>query len=181
MHGFRITRSLRILATVTAVLMATACGGGDHNPTGPGGGFGGDHGGNGGGGNGGGGNGDGGNGGGGNDGGQTGFAGDYRLFSVGFIALPADLTFDQCNPTRVLGGALRMNDDGTWEFAVQMIQFGADDELDDEGTWQWDGTLLHFQSDAYGDSFTAKIDDGIRMDYDYCPDGQSDIQLVFGK
>jgi hypothetical protein len=167
MHRFEIKRSLRILAACSALLLAAACGGGDKSPTGPG------PGGN-----------DGGDNGGGNNGGGggNGFAGDYQLLSVGKIALPANLTFDQCDPARVFGGALRMNADGTWEFAISLADaYGTNDEFDDEGTWQWDGTRLQFQSEAYGDSFSAKIDGAIMMDYDYCPDGQSDIQLVFGQ
>jgi hypothetical protein len=165
MHGFEIKRWVRVLAAGSALLAAVACGGGDKGPTGP---TGGDGGGN--------------DGGGNNGGGDNVLAGDYYLFSVGKISLPADLTFDQCNPARVFGGSLRMNADGTWKFTVQLAdQYSPNDELNDEGTWEWDGTLLTFQSAAYGDSFTAKIDGGIKMDYDYCPDGKSDIQLVFSK
>ncbi len=155
MHGFEIKRWVRVLAAGSALLLVAACGGGDKSPTGPTGGDG---------------------------GGDNVLVGDYYLFSVGKISLPADLTFDQCDPARVLGGSLRMNADGSWMFTVQVVdQYSPNDELNDEGTWQWDGTLLTFQSAAYGDSFTAKIDGGIKMDYDYCPDGKSDIQLVFSK
>jgi len=156
MHGFEIKHWVRVLAAGSALLLATACGGGgDKGPTGPTG----------------------------DDGGDNNvLAGDYFLFSVGKVSLPADLTFDQCDPARVFGGSLRMNADGTWMFTVQLAdQYGPNDELNDEGSWVWDGTLLTFQSAAYGDSFTAKIDGGIKMDYDYCPDGKSDIQLVFSK
>ena len=155
MHGFEIKHWVRVLAAGSALLLATACGGGDKGPTDPTGGDGGDN---------------------------NVLAGDYYLFSVGKISLPADLTFDQCDPARVFGGSLRMNADGTWMFTVQLAdQYSANDELNDEGSWTWDGTLLTFQSAAYGDSFTAKIDGGIKMDYDFCPDGKSDIQLVFSK
>ena len=162
MHRFEIKRWMRVLAAGSARRGAAACGGGHDGPTGPGGG-----------------NGGGNNGG----GGDNALVGDYSLFSVGFVSLPADLTFDHCDPARVFGGALRMNADGTWMFTVQLAdQYSPHDELNDEGTWTWDGgTRVAFQSDAYGDSFTAKIDAGLRMDYDYCPDGQSDIQLVFSK
>jgi hypothetical protein len=155
MHGFEIKHWVRVLAAGSALVLATACGGGDKAPTGPTG----------------------------DDGGDNNvLAGDYYLFSVGKVSLPADLTFDQCNPARVFGGSLRMNADGSWMFTVQLAdQYSPNDELNDEGTWVWDGTLLTFQSAAYGDSFTAKIDGGIKMDYDFCPDGKSDIQLVFSK
>jgi hypothetical protein len=165
MHGFEIKRWVRVLAAGSALLLVAACGGGDKSPTGP---TGGDGGGN--------------DGGGNNGGGDNVLPGDYYLFSVGKISLPADLTFDPCDPARVFGGSLRMNADGTWMFTVQLAdQYSPNDELNDEGTWGWDGTLLTFESAAYGDSFTAKIDGGIKMDYDYCPDGKSDIQLVFSK
>jgi hypothetical protein len=157
MQLFEIGRSLRMLAAGAALALA-ACGGGGggSGPAGPGGG--------------------------GNDGGDSGLEGDYQLARVGFVELPADLTFEAgCSPVRVTGGALRLNDDGTWEFALAVWYGTAADEFDDAGTFQLNGTTLSFESTAYGDSFTGKIDGGIRLDYDYCPDGKSDIQLVFGR
>jgi hypothetical protein len=161
MHGFAIKRALRILAFGSVLLLAGACGGGK-DPTGPGPG--------------------GGNGGDGGDGGDVGLAGNYQLARIGFVELPADLTFEAgCDPVRITGGGLRINADGTWEFALALQNQYGPDEFDDEGTFQQEGAMLSFQSAAYGDSFTGKIDGGIKMDYDYCPDGQSDIQLVFGR
>jgi hypothetical protein len=168
MHGFEIKRGgLRILAVGLVLLLAGACGGGkDLTAPGPGGG----------------GNGNGGNGGGGNGGnGNGGLAGDYQLARIGFVGLPADLTFESCDPVRITGGALRINGDGTWEFAIALQDQNGQGEFDDEGTMAQNGATLSFESAAYGDSFTGKIDGAILMDYDYCPDGQSDIQLVFGR
>jgi hypothetical protein len=156
MQGLEVKRGLRILAAGTALLLATACGGGNA-PTGPGGG-------------------------GGGGGGNTGLAGDYQLARIGFVGLPADLTFEGgCDPVRITGGTLRIDNDGSWQFALAVEDQTGNGEFDDEGTFELNGTALSFESAAYGDSFTGKIDGGLKLDYDYCPDGQSDIQLVFGR
>ena len=84
MHGFEMKRRMRMLATGSALLLLAACGGGDKTPTGPAGRDGGGN-----------------DGGGNNGGGANVLVGDYSLFSVGKIALPADLTFDQCSPARL--------------------------------------------------------------------------------
>jgi hypothetical protein len=97
------------------------------------------------------------------------------------VSLPADLTFEGCDPVRITGGALRIDNDGTWQFALAVQDQSGNGEFDDEGTFELNGTALSFESAAYGDSFTGKIDGGLKLDYDYCPDGQSDIQLVFGR
>jgi hypothetical protein len=162
MHWFETKRWLRTIAAGSLVLLAAGCGGGDTSPTGPGGG----------------GNG-GGGGGGGND---TGIAGEYQLLSIGHIALPADLTFEQCDPVRIAGGRLEIHDNNTWVFALATQDGNGNDQFEDEGQVQEDGLRLLFESADYGDSFHANFDGAVmKMDYDWCPDGQTDIQLVFGK
>ncbi|MGH7511297.1 MAG: hypothetical protein ACREOQ_00100 [Gemmatimonadales bacterium] len=167
MHWSYTKRWLRML-TAGSLLLAAACGGG-RSPVEPGSG------------NDGGGNGGGGNGGGGNGGGGNGLAGEYQLARIGFVGLPADLTFDGCDAVRITGGALELNHDGTWAFSLDTQYATGAERFDDEGTYVQTGAELVFDSEAYGDSFGGKIDGGIKMDYDWCPDGQSDIQLVFGR
>jgi hypothetical protein len=161
-------RGLRLMAATCALLLA-ACGG-DSGPTGPGGG----------------GNG-GGNSGGGGDGGSgqgdQGIAGAYELVNLGGrVALPIDLTIETCDPVRFYGGGLRLNRDGTWQLEVEIQGVDGPQDLEDEGSFEQDGTTLWFESEYYGDSFEGEIDGTVaKLDYDYCPDGQSDIQFWFQK
>src|SRR6476620_6083505 len=112
MHWSDTKRWLRML-TAGSLLLAAACGGGK-SPTEPGGG-----------------NGGGGNGGGGNGGGGNGLAGEYQLARIGFVGLPADLTFDGCDAVRISGGGLELNDDGTWAFSLATQYATGAEQFDD--------------------------------------------------
>ena len=144
---------LRLLAAGAALVLA-ACGG-DKSPTGPGDG--------------------------GNDGGD-GVAAEFALASIGFVALPAYLTIEDCAPTRFTGGAMWFYDDGSWEFAVAIQNDEGDTRFDNAGWYEQAGGALWFESED-GETFQGTIDqDGvIAIDYDYCQNGQTDIQLVFAR
>jgi hypothetical protein len=148
-----MSRRLRLLAT-SAVLLANACGGG--STTGP-------------------------NGGGGGGGGAgDGIAGVYIMVALGLASLPFDVMIEDCGTTRFNGGDLQLENDGTWKFAIDTEDENGPQEFDDAGEYELDGTTLRFTSETYGDSFTGKLDGTVaRLDYDYCADGQSDIQFVF--
>jgi hypothetical protein len=162
MHWDNGARGLRVLAA-TCTLLVAACGG-DSSPTGPGGGAGG-------------------GGAGGGGGGDQEIAGTYELVNLGGrVALPIDLTIETCDPVRFMGGGLRLNGDGTWQLLVEMQDASGRLELEDEGYFEQDGADLWFESEYYGDSFQGAIDGTVaKLDYDYCPDGQSDIQFWFQK
>ena len=157
-----MSRSLRLLA-MSAVLLASACGGG--STTGPNGGGGGG----------------GGNGGGnGNGGDGDGIAGVYTMVGLGFVSLPFDVVIEDCGTTRFNGGDLQLENDGTWKFAIDTEGENGPEEFDDAGRFELDGTTLRFDSETYGDSFTGKLEGTVaRLDYDFCANGQSDIQFVF--
>jgi hypothetical protein len=73
-----------------------------------------------------------------------------------------------------------LNTDGTWDFAVSVQNDDGDTHMDDQGDFEHEGTALWFDSADFGDSFQGTIEDGlVKMDYDFCADGNSDIQLVF--
>ena len=81
---------------------------------------------------------------------------------------------------RFIGGGLRLNDDGTWQLVVELQDENGPQELDDEGYFAQYDTELLFESTDYGDSFRGTIDGTVaKLDYDFCPDGQSDIQFWF--
>ena len=157
MRWTKLQQGLRILAVgsvLVSVLVLAACGGGK-SPTGPGP----------------------------NPApGNDGITGDYALARIGFVSLPAYLTIEDCDPTRFTGGGMRFYDDGTWEFAVAIQDDFGDTRFDNAGSYEQQGGALWFESD-YGESFQGTIDqDGvIAIDYDYCQNGQTDIQLVFAR
>ena len=149
-------RMVRVLAMSSVLLAPAACGGGgDKSPTGPGNG----------------GNGDG-------DGGVSQFA----LARIGLISLPANLNIEDCAPTRFTGGAMRFYDDGSWEFAIAIQDDLGNTRFDNAGWFEQEGGALWFEAED-GETFQGTIDqDGvIAIDYDYCQNGETDIQLVFAR
>lgn len=154
MRWFESRRRRSIMAASAMLLLATACGGGK-SPTGPGNGPGG-----------------------GND---NGIAGDYQLASIGKVELGTVLNIENCVPVRFHDGQMRFYDDGTWDFAVDIETPNGFQEYDDSGDYQENGGTVLLDSD-YGYSFQGKFDgQEAKLDYDFCPNGQTDIRLVFDK
>jgi len=151
-----------VLASGAALILAAACGGGgDKNPTGPGG--------------------DGGGNGGGN-GGAGGLAGVYQLTEIGQVGVPTDVDLGACSTVTIVDGALRLDDDGTWQLSLHMTDENGQAQLDDEGDFETDGHKLTLHSDTYDDTFTGRVDAGIgTLHYDLCPDGNADVNFVFLK
>ncbi len=154
MYWHRYARGVRMLVGGWVMLLATACGGGD-GPTAPGG--------------------NGGNGGGG------GIEGTYDLVNLGGrVSLPIDLQIEACPMVRFLGGGLRLYGDGTWEMVVKLQDESGPTELSDQGSFEQNGSDLSFESEDYGDSFEGSVDGTVvKFDYDYCPNGETDIQFWF--
>jgi hypothetical protein len=153
-----IREGVRILVGGWVVLLASACGGGD-GPTAPGG--------------------NGGNGGG--NGGNGDIAGAYDLINLGGrVSLPIDLQIEACPMVRFMGGGLKLYGDGTWEMAVELQDENGPQKLSDQGNYEQEGTDLWFESADYGDSFEGSVDGTVvKFDYDYCPNGETDIQFWF--
>jgi hypothetical protein len=163
MQWYRFGRDLRTLACALTLSLAAGCGGGGHSPLEPGGG----------------GN---GNGGGGN-GGDQGIAGDYTLVNYGGrVSLPIELQIESCPAVTFTGGELTIYDDNTWDLTLDYTSPNGADYLEDEGSLVQNGTALSFSSANYGDSFQGSVDGRVvKFDYDWCPDGQSDMQPWFAK
>jgi hypothetical protein len=143
--------ALHLLAT-TAVLALAACGGGDRSPTGP------------------------------EPEPGDGVVAELTLARIGFVSLPAYLAIEDCGHTRFTGGGMTFYDDGSWEFAVAIQNDFGDTRFDNAGWYEQEGGALWFE-DEDGETFQGTIDeDGvIAIDYDYCQNGQTDIQLVFAR
>jgi len=164
MHWYRIRRDLRTLACALTLSLAAGCGGG-HDPVGPGGG--------------------GGNDGGGNGGGHQSIVGDYQLANYcGRVSLPIELQIETCPAVTFTGGELTIYDDDTWDLTLDYTSPGGADYLEDEGSLTQTGTALSFTSDDYGDSFQGSVTADnrvVKFDYDWCPNGQSDMQPWFAR
>jgi hypothetical protein len=155
MRWIKFKRCLHILTVTSALVLPAACGGGS-SPTGP----------------------------------RpdpdpqpapdNGLIGDYRLARIGFVSLPAYLTIEDCGATRFMGGGMRLYDDGTWKFEIAIQNDFGDTRFDNGGSFEQAGGALWLEADD-GEAFQGTIDgDGvIAIDYDYCQNGETDMQLVF--
>jgi hypothetical protein len=162
MHWNNVHRRLRTLACALTLSLAAGCGGG-HSPVEPGGGDG--------------------HGGGGGGGGNQGIAGDYTLVNYGGrVSLPIELQIESCPAVTFTGGELTIYDDDTWDLTLDYTGANGADYLEDEGSLVQNGATLSFSSADYGDSFQGSVDGRVvKFDYDWCPDGQSDMQPWFAK
>jgi hypothetical protein len=142
-----------LLAAASAVLLATACGGGDNKgPTGPG-------------------------------GGDNGVTGEYELVTVGRSALPTDVQIEDCIPTRFFEGQLKLLDDGTWKLGLHLYDdnYGDSGYLD-EGEWEQDGSTVQLYSVYYRATFEGRLTGNeVSIMYDWCENGVPDLQFVFDR
>jgi len=158
MHWYRFRRELRTLACALTLSLAAGCGGG-HSPVEPG------------------------SGGGGGGGGDQGIVGDYTLVNYGGrVSLPIELQIESCPAVTFTGGELTIYDDDTWSLTLDYTDANGADYVEDEGDLVQNGTALSFASADYGDSFQGSVDGRvIKFDYDFCPNGQTDMQPWFAK
>jgi hypothetical protein len=148
------TNHWRRALAIASLLLATACGG-HTDPSGPA-----DD--------------------GGNDKGAV--IGAYDLAAIGKVALGNELQIETCIPVRFTGGVMNVYENGAWDFTVQVATQNGNGQFRDWGTYEQAGTALWFASEPYGDNFEGTFDGAeVKLDYDFCPNGETDIQLVFDK
>jgi hypothetical protein len=143
-----------MLAAASAVLLATACGGGDKSPTGPG-----------------------------NGGDDNAITGEYELVQVGRDGLPTEVQIEDCIPTQFFEGRLRLEADGTWKLGLHLYDdnYGDAGYLD-EGQYERNGSTVRLYSVYYDATFQARLDDGeVSIMYDWCENGVPDLQFVFDR
>ncbi|HEY8258096.1 MAG TPA: hypothetical protein VIG08_10615 [Gemmatimonadales bacterium] len=154
MQWLETKRWRRVLATGSVLLLASGCGG-HTGPTAP------DD---------------------GNGGGNGGIVGAYELASTGKVALGNELQIETCIPVRFTGGGMNIYDNGAWDFTIVIETQNGNGQFRDWGQVQQAGTQLWLSSDQYGDTFEGTFDGAVaKLDYDFCPNGETDIQLVFQK
>jgi len=144
--------SWKTLLPGTALILATACGGGgDKSPTGPGGSTGGD-------------------------------TAELQLQSLGFAGLPADLQAEDCTLTRFYSGVLDVDRAGNWQITLQVHDDTGDWGYQDRGELEQDGNTVWFDSDISGQSYRGTPDGNeMKIMYDWCANGVPDVQLVFAQ
>jgi hypothetical protein len=107
----------------------------------------------------------------------------YSLASLGRMGLPADAELENCKLTRFYSGKLTLDPDtGDWEFVLQVHDDDGDRGFYDHGTAESDGGDVWFESDMSGVSYrgTASTSD-VTIMYDWCFNGEPDVQLVFDR
>lgn len=123
--------------------------------------------------------------GGGDDDGGTGpgggpLAGTYEMVGVNEDGLPETEQMEDCTPTLFDSGSLSLGENGSWQFEVNVEDETGAWTLGDGGEYQRDGADLMFASAQYGDQFEGEIEgDLVVLYYDFCANGEADIDLVF--
>jgi hypothetical protein len=113
---------------------------------------------------------------------NEGVIGEYALASIGKVALGNELQIETCIPVRFTGGDMNVYENGAWDFTVTITSRNGTTKFRDWGSYEQAGSALWFSSDEYGDSFEGTFDGAAaKLDYDFCPNGETDIQLVFEK
>ncbi len=112
-------------------------------------------------------------------GGGGGLAGTYELVGINNAPVPAVVQMEGCTPSRFLAGSLTLGDGG-WSFDIMAEDETGTNSLRDEGEFQREGNELSFDSARYGDRFEGELEDGlVVLYYDFCSNGEHDIDFVF--
>jgi hypothetical protein len=105
--------------------------------------------------------------------------GNFDLTGINNTAVPAIVQTEDCSPVRFVSGTLTMGD-GDWSMDVEMEDEDGPSFLQDHGGYEQDGSELGFQSVAFGDRFEGELEEGlVVLYYDYCSNGEHDVDLVF--
>lgn len=112
-------------------------------------------------------------------GGGDGVDGTYELVGINNTDVPAVVQMEACSPSRFVSGSLSLGT-GHWQVSVQIEDETGTHWLEDEGNYERDGIELAFESQVYGDWFDGELEDGlVVLYYDFCSNGEHDIDLVF--
>jgi len=152
-----IPRLTKLSPLTTLLILAVGCGGGDKSPTGPGGGGQGD----------------------------DPSAVEFRLASLGFAGLPADVQPEDCEVVRFYSGTIAIEPEtGEWQIDLKVHDNSGDWHFRDYGESEGDGDTVFFGSQVSGATYQATVNGDateIKIMYDWCYNGVPDVQLVFGR
>jgi hypothetical protein len=122
----------------------------------------------------------------GGDGGATGpggggsLTGTYFLVGVNDEAVPAVAQMERCTPSAFTAGSLIVDAEGNWRFGIELEDETGRHVLEDNGRLRRDGDELAFSSARYGDRFEGETEeDLIVLYYDFCANGEHDVDFVF--
>jgi hypothetical protein len=105
--------------------------------------------------------------------------GNYQLVGINNTGVPAVAQMEGCSPSRFDGGTLSLGD-GEWRFDIQFADETGTHFLRDEGDFEREGSELAFESATYGDQFWGELEDGlVVLYYDFCSNGEADVDFVF--
>ena len=111
---------------------------------------------------------------------DTGNVDTWDMVAVGNAGLPAEAEVEDCRLTRFDHGKLELREDGAWRITLQVNDVSGDWGYHDEGKYQSNGDTGWFQSQITGTTYRATYDGtDLRIDYDWCENGVTDVQLVF--
>jgi hypothetical protein len=149
------TQSIRRLTTLSPwtalAIVAGGCGGGDKSPTGPQGG---------------------------------GNVADFDLVALGRAGVPADVKVEDCILTHFYSGGITINPNtNSWELRLKVNDGNLGDwGYKDWGTLEIDGGTVWFDSDATGFGWPGTVTDAeVTVNYDWCENGEPDVQMVFDR
>ena len=77
---------------------------------------------------------------------------------------------------------MNVYDNGAWDFTIDYQTMNGNGQLRDWGSIEQAGNQVWLSSDEFGDTFGGTFDGAVaKLDYDFCPNGETDIQLVWEK
>lgn len=110
-------------------------------------------------------------------------SGTYQLMGINEDGLPEVAQMEDCSPARFTSGSMVLDEDGNFELSIVYDDEGGQAGFEDHGQFQRQGDAgLSFDSEAWGDRFDGEIDgDLVVLYYDFCTNGEADIDFVFEK
>ncbi len=115
-------------------------------------------------------------------GGGGGPTGTYLLVGINNTAVPAVAQMEHCTPSAFTGGSLILSAGGGWSFGIELEDETGAHVLRDRGRFEREGDELAFVSEQFGDQFEGEVEDGlVVLYYDFCANGEADIDFVFEK
>jgi hypothetical protein len=115
---------------------------------------------------------------------QGGGNADFSLVALGRAGLPADVKVEDCTLTRFYSGGINIDPNAeTWSLGLKVNDKNYGDwSYQDNGSLEVDGATVWFDSDVTGTSHEGTVNGAeVTIMYDWCENGNADVQLVFDR